>query len=372
MNYREFGKLGIKVSGLGFGAMRLPTVEHEGKTIIDEKEAIGMICHAIDEGVNYVDTAYPYHDGQSEILVGKALKDGYREKTYLATKSPVWKIEKEEDFDLLLDEQLEKLQVDYIDFYLLHAIGRERMEDKIKKYNLIEKMEQAKAAGKIKYIGFSFHDDLQAFKDIVDSYDKWDFCQIQFNYIDINNQAGVEGLEYAAKKGIPVIVMEPLLGGKLANPPKNVADAFDPSKKPVEWALDFVWDRPEVSLLLSGMSTPEQLEDNLTYASRASVGMLSKEEKEIFVKAKEIYDTMSLVSCTKCRYCMPCPNGLHIPDIFAAYNMTVSAGMEKAREAYDAFDYKASDCVKCQACEVECPQHIQISQVMSDVEAAFA
>jgi predicted aldo/keto reductase-like oxidoreductase len=331
-----------------------------------------MIRHAIDEGVNYVDTAYPYHNGESEIVVGKALKDGYREKTFLATKSPIWKIEEAKDFDHLLEEQLEKLQVDYIDFYLLHAIGKERLENKIKKYNLIEKMEQAKASGKIKYIGFSFHDSADAFIELIDYYDKWDFCQIQFNYIDTNQQAGISGLEYAAKKGIPVIVMEPLLGGKLANPAKNVLNVLNPSKSPVEWALDFIWDRPEVSLLLSGMSTPKQLEDNLVYASRAEAGMLSDQDKEMLKEAKVIHDNMALVSCTKCRYCMPCPNGLNIPDIFEAYNATVSSGMEKAKEQYNAFDLHASDCIKCRACEEECPQHIEISEVMTEVDVVFS
>lgn len=372
MHYRKFGNTGIELSGLGFGAMRLPTVEQDGKTVIDEEQAISMIRYAIDQGVNYVDTAYPYHDGQSEILVGKALKDGYREKTFLATKSPVWKIQKEEDFEKLLDEQLEKLQVDYIDFYLLHALDKDRFENTILKYNLIEQMDKMKAKGKIKYMGFSFHDNADVFRQIVDSCDHWDFCQIQFNYIDTDQQATVEGLEYAASRGIPVIIMEPLLGGKLANPPKNVAAALDPKKSPVEWALDFVWDRPEVALLLSGMSTPQQVEDNLVYADRAYIGMLTDEDKEMLANAKKIYDTMALVSCTKCRYCMPCPNGLQIPDIFEAYNQTASVGMEEAKKLYTSFELKASDCVQCRACEVECPQHIEISQVMTEVDSVFS
>lgn len=371
MHYRKFGNTGLEISGLGFGAMRMPTIEKNGQHVIDEDKAIAMIRHSIDEGVNYVDTAYPYHDEQSEILVGKALKDGYRDKTYLATKSPVWKIEKEEDFEKYLDEQLHKLQVDYIDFYLLHAIGKERFENVILKYNLMEQMEKMKAKGKIKYMGFSFHDDAAAFREIIDYTDQWDFCQIQFNYIDVDNQATVKGLEYAASKDIPVIIMEPLLGGKLANPPKNVADALDSSKTAVEWALDFIWDRPEVALLLSGMSTPEQVKDNLVYADRASIGMLSDKDKEMFEKAKIIYDTMALVSCTKCRYCMPCPHGLDIPEIFDAYNQTVSVGMDEAIELYQSFDLNAANCVACRLCEEECPQHIVISEVMTDVDKVF-
>ncbi|HHU71644.1 MAG TPA: aldo/keto reductase [Clostridiales bacterium] len=371
MHYRKFGNTGLELSGLGFGVMRMPTIEKNGQHVIDEEKAIAMIRHSIDEGVNYVDTAYPYHDGESEILVGKALKDGYRKKTYLATKSPIWKIQKEEDFEKYLDEQLEKLQVDYIDFYLLHAIGKERFEDIVIKYNLIEQMEKMKAKGKIKYMGFSFHDDAAAFKEIIDYTDKWDFCQIQFNYIDVDHQATVEGLEYAASKDIPVIIMEPLLGGKLANPPKNVADALDPSKSPVEWALNFIWDRPEVALLLSGMSTPEQVKENLIYADRASIGMLSDKDKEMFKNAKVIYDTMALVSCTKCRYCMPCPNGLQIPEIFEAYNQTASVGMDEAKELYSSLDLNASNCIACRICEEECPQHIVISEVMTDVDEVF-
>lgn len=373
MKYRDMGRTGDKVSALGFGAMRLPVIEDEqGNKSINEEEAIRMIRSAIDNGVNYVDTAYPYHSGQSEILVGKALKDGYREKTYLATKSPVWEIHSEEDFDLLLDKQLKKLDVEYIDYYLLHALSRERLENVVLKYHLIEKMKEAKAKGKIRHMGFSFHDDAKTFRDIVDSTDAWDFCQIQMNYIDVNNQATIEGMEYAASKGLGIIIMEPLLGGKLANPPKNVMAALDGSKSPVEWALDFLWNRPEVSLLLSGMSTMQQTTDNLTYADRSSIGMLSEKDVAMLGKAKEIYDTMALVSCTKCEYCMPCPFGLQIPKTFEAYNKTATAGMKEAKVLYDTIDVKADSCRKCHKCESVCPQHIKISQVMETITKEFA
>ena len=277
MKYRKFGSTGLEVSALGFGCMRLPI--HEDKTI-DEEKAIAMIRHAIDSGVNYVDTAYPYHQGTGELVVGKALKDGYREKTYLADKLPVWLIEKEEDFDKYLDEQLEKLGTDHIDFYLLHALSRERFEERVKKFNLTKKMEEAKAAGKIRYLGFSFHDSLDVFKEIVDYY-HWDFCQIQYNYINTNYQAGTEGLKYAASKGLGVVVMEPLLGGKLANLAEHVAEVVPDKKSQVEYALDFLWDQPEVSLLLSGMTEPEQVEENLEYASRSEIGMVTEEERQV-------------------------------------------------------------------------------------------
>ena len=368
MKYRKFGSTGLEVSALGFGCMRLPI--HEDKTI-DEEKAIAMIRHAIDSGVNYVDTAYPYHQGTSELVVGKALKDGYREKTYLADKLPVWLIEKEEDFDKYLGEQLEKLGTDHIDFYLLHALSRERFEERVKKFNLTKKMEEAKAAGKIRYLGFSFHDSLDVFKEIVDYY-HWDFCQIQYNYINTNYQAGTEGLKYAASKGLGVVVMEPLLGGKLANLAEHVAEVVPDKKSQVEYALDFLWDQPEVSLLLSGMTEPEQVEQNLEYASRSEIGMVTEEDRQVYAKAKEIFDKMALVNCTKCAYCMPCPFGLNIPELFAAYNMTASDGMAKAKEAYGALETKADACRACHHCEQECPQHIKISEIMPKVAAAFA
>ena len=373
MKYRSMGQTGIEVSALGFGAMRLPIITDEnGNASIHEEEAIKMIRTAIDHGVNYVDTAYPYHNGMSEILVGKALKDGYREKAMVATKSPVWLIKSEDDFERYLEEQLHKLEIDSIDFYLLHALSLQRFQDIVLKYDLIPKMIEAKKKGKIKHMGFSFHDNWDAFKTIVDSTDAWDFCQIQMNYIDVNNQATIQGMEYAASKGLGIIIMEPLLGGKLATPPKNVEAALCESKTPVEWALDFLWNREEVSIILSGMSDMQQTLDNLEYANRSSIGMLEEKDIAMLAKAKEIYDTMALVSCTKCEYCMPCPLGLHIPKTFEAYNKTASVGMKEAKELYDTIETKADACRRCRKCEKVCPQSIKISEVMTEIGNAFA
>jgi len=372
MQYRNFGKIDKKVSALGFGAMRMPTIENEdGKKVIDQPEAIKMIRYAIDQGINYVDTAFPYHDGESELVVGKALKDGYRERTMVATKSPLWEIHSAEDFDRILDEQLIKLDMDYIDFYLMHACDRDRWKNVILKYGLLERAEAAKAAGKIRYLGFSFHDNAEAFMTILNGYDKWDFCQIQMNYIDVDNQATLKGMEEAAKQGLGVIIMEPLLGGKLAAPPIGVKNALDASKTPVEWALDFMWNRPEVSVTLSGMSNMEQLKENLLYADQSAIGMLNEKDIEMLAKAKEIYDTMALVSCTKCEYCMPCPFGLNIPGIFEAYNATVSKGMKKAVNLYQSLEILADDCKKCHKCEKVCPQAIPISEVMDAIKEVF-
>ena len=373
MNYRKFGNTGVEISALGFGTMRLPTTDGVPLSAnIDEKEAIRLIRHAIDSGVNYVDTAYPYHGRTSETLVGKALADGYREKVYLATKSPVVLIEAEEDFDRILDEQLQKLNTDHVDFYLLHALDKKKWET-VKKFNLLDKMKKARDAGKIRFMGFSFHDDLELFKTIVDSFDQWDFCQIQFNYINTDYQAGLEGLHYAAGKGLGVVIMEPLLGGALAAPSDALKNALSPEKSPVEWALDYLWNQPEVSLLLSGMGEMQQVEDNLTYASRSSVGMLSEKEVAMLAHAKEVYDSSILVPCTRCSYCMPCPFGLNIPAIYQAYNATSQSTMERAKALYAtaAPEISAIDCRKCRRCENVCPQHIPSSELMPKIAQVF-
>lgn len=372
MQYRKFGKVSDHISALGFGCMRLPTKNNVPMSSdVDEQEAIRMIRHGIDEGINYIDTAYPYQNGISEVVVGRALRDGYREKVLLASKSPTFSFKAEEDFDEFLTQQLHRLDVDCIDCYLLHALDRDRWENVVLKYDLLTKMEKAKRDGKIKYIGFSFHDDFDTFQTIVDGYDHWDFCQIQMNYIDIENQATIKGLEYAASKGLGVVIMEPLLGGKLADPPAEVAKALSPEKTPVEWALDFLWNRPEVSVILSGMSNAQQVEDNLTYAGRSAVSMLSPDEDKMFQQAKHVYDTMALVPCTKCSYCMPCPFGLDIPKIYEAYNKTATVDRKEAADLYFSMETLADACRKCKKCEKICPQSIQTSELMPTIHALF-
>jgi len=369
MIYRKFGKLNWKASALGFGAMRLPVLGgDEGK--IDEVKAIEMIRYAIDNGVNYLDTAYPYHHQMSELLVGKALKNGYRQKIKLATKLPIWTVNKTEDFDLILNEQLEKLQTDYVDFYLLHALDKQKWSS-VKTLNLFSRAEMAIKDGRIKHLGFSFHDDLAVFKEIVDAYD-WDFCQIQLNILDTDFQAGLKGLHYAASKGLAVVIMEPLKGGKLANPPLKVEKMWQEiGVKPIEGALQWLWNMEEVSLLLSGMSNLQQVKENIESAKKSKIGFYNKEQLKKIEKIKEVYGTLQSIACTNCQYCLPCPNGVNIPKIFEIYNgIDVYYDKDRARELYRELNKKerGSSCVRCGRCEDLCPQKIGIMDWLSKID----
>ncbi len=376
MQYRNFGKLDWKPSALGFGCMRLPCTDTAPMSQnVDEAEAVKMIRLGIDSGINYVDTAYPYHNGQSELVLGKALLDGYRDKVKLATKSPVWLIQKPEDFDTYLNEQLKKLRTDHIDFYLLHALSEERW-DWVLKFKMLERAEAALKDGRIGHLGFSFHDGPSAFPKIVDAYDGWTFCQIQYNYMDTDYQAGLKGLKYAASKGLAVIVMEPLRGGGLANPPRAVRGIFEsfPEKRsPAEWGLRWVWNQPEVSLLLSGMSSMPQLTENLRVAGDACVNSMTAEELELLARARKKFEERKAVPCTRCGYCMPCPNGVDIPFNFELYNAAeIYDDVKGARFRYTRFleeGARASACSACRACEEKCPQKIPVSEWMPKVAA---
>jgi uncharacterized protein len=393
MNYREMGSLGWKVSALGFGAMRLP-VDPETREVIEE-DAIKMIRYAIDNGVNYVDTAYPYHDGKSEIIVGKALQDGYREKVTLTTKLPMWLVKETSDFDRYLSEQIERLQ-STPDIYLFHGLNKGRLE-KIKELNLIEKMKDARANGLFKYIGFSFHDGLDVFKEIIDYFD-WDCCQIQLNYSDVNYQAGLSGLGYAAEKGIAVIIMEPLRGGKLTIPDdklpdvpeiKNVLDNAKIKRTMADWGLQFLWNRPEVSVVLSGMSNLQQVKENVQSASNSGIGSLSEEELAIIKDLQKAFKNYQLIPCTSCGYCMPCPNGVSIKNVIFVLNELAYWGengrqriaffydrMAKSQEELDKkiaegeeADGSAELCIECGECLDKCPQQIDIPEYMKKAVA---
>ncbi len=372
MLYRECGKTGEQVSILGFGCMRLPVIGGD-PTQIDEEKAIAMIRYAIEHGVNYIDTAYPYHGtgmhggGASEPFVAKALKDGYRERVKLATKLPSWLINSRSDMDRFLDEQLERLQTDHIDFYLLHSLGM-RTWSKLKELGFADFLDKALQTGKIKHAGFSFHDRLGLFKEIVDAYD-WSFCQIQYNYLDEEYQAGTAGLQYAASKGLGVVVMEPLRGGKLAaNLPQPVLDMLGRAaekRTPAEWGLRWVWNHPEVSVVLSGMGTMEQVVENIKVAERAEAKSLTAPEIAMFKQIKDFFHEKTKVNCTACGYCMPCPHGVNIPACFSMYNdySIFGESIERLKFLYNfrlGEEGKASKCVECGLCESHCPQGIPI------------
>lgn len=366
------------VSILGFGCMRLPLLPGEDPTKIDEKKAIELIRYAIDKGLNYIDTAYPYHStgiffkGQSEPLVAKALANGYRKKVKIATKLPSWLIKTREDMDRFLNEQLERLTTDSIDFYLVHALNG-NLWKYLQGIGIIDFLDQAIKDGRIKYAGFSFHDRYESFNKIVDAYD-WSFCQIQYNYMDENFQAGKNGLKYAAAKGLGVTVMGPLRGGKLAvQVPESVQDIFNQAnikRSPADWALRWVWNHEEVTVLLSGMNAMEQVVENLKIADEAEKNSLTKEDLAIVEKVKNAYKKRIKVPCTGCGYCMPCPSSVDIPTCFSCYNSYYMFGGE---ENYAILSKQkiASNCVGCGKCEAHCPQFIKIREELEKVKALF-
>jgi predicted aldo/keto reductase-like oxidoreductase len=377
LKYRKFGKIDYKPSALGFGAMRLPIIGGD-QTKIDEPQAIKMIRHAIDHGVNYVDTAYPYHGGNSEILVGKALRDGYRERVKLVTKMPTFLVKERGDFDKYLDEQLGKLQTDHLDFYLLHGLRKERWPI-LKQLGVFNWAEQKIREGVIGHLGFSFHDDLPLFKEIVDSYRGWTLCQIQLNYMDTEYQAGLKGLRYAAARGLAVVIMEPIKGGKLAvTPPKDVQEVWTKSERkrtPAEWALQWVWNLPEVSVVLSGMSEMRHVEENVEYANRSGVGSLTQYELALYDEARNAYNKLGFIGCTGCRYCMPCPQGVEIPAILGLYNEYYMGGQsDEMKQRYWEHitpETHSTNCVACGRCEEQCPQQLPIRKFMGETSRMF-
>jgi predicted aldo/keto reductase-like oxidoreductase len=376
MQYRRLGNLDWEVSVLGFGAMRLPLADKEtGK--VDEPEAIRMMRYAIDHGVNYVDTAYPYHEGRGEGIVGNALKDGYREKVKVTTKLPVWLVEDAGGFDRYFNEQLERLQTEKIDFYLLHGLNS-RSWPKMRDLGVIRWAEAAMAHGRFDHLSFSFHDNFEVFKQIVDAYDNWTFAQVQYNYMDIDYQAGRRGVEYAANKGLPIVVMEPIRGGQLARPRGPVAAVWESAarkRSPAAWALLWVWNQPEISVVLSGMSSMEQVVENVALADSARPGVLSPEELAVIDRAREAYKGLGPIPCTDCRYCMPCSSGVEIPEIFRVYNEAMI--YEDAREARWLYgrlkvEQRADQCTKCRECAEVCPQEIDIPDWLEKVHTFLA
>lgn len=358
---RKIDKLGIETSLLGFGCMRFPTIDGR----IDEERAEAMLDEAYRQGVNYFDTAYPYHGGQSEPFTGKVLDKYPRESYFLATKLPCWEVNSLDDAKRIFEEQLRRLNKDYIDFYLLHALGQERWHKMID-LGVVEYCEQLKNEGKIRYLGFSFHDSYEAFEEIA-TYRDWDFCQIQLNYMDTDEQAGMKGYELTEKQGIPLIIMEPIKGGSLANLPEEITAQFreiDPKRSSAAWALSWVASLPNVKVILSGMSDEAQVGDNIN--TFTDFKALSEEENAAVMNIADMLRSRVNNGCTGCNYCMPCPAGVNIPynfKIWNTYGIYENKGGSKWEWNNDIEEkQKAFNCIKCGKCEKVCPQKLPIRE----------
>ncbi len=366
MKYRTMDKLGVSPSLLGFGCMRFPKKE-DGT--IDEAEAERMLDHAIQSGVNYIDTAYPYHGGKSEPFVGRVLKKYNREDFYLATKLPIWNINSLEEAKEIFESQLKRLDVDYVDFYLLHGLDKTKFE-KVLDLHILDYLEDMREAGKIRFIGFSFHDDYDAFKEILD-YRDWDFCQIQFNYVDTEIQAGMKGYELAEKRNVPLVIMEPVKGGSLSVLPADIAKKFkdvNPDASISSWALRYVGSLPNVKVVLSGMSTYEQVEDNL--ATFGDFKELNESELLLIQDVAKAIKAKVKNGCTGCSYCMPCPFGVDIPKNFRIWNEYAMYGNKaNTKQRLASLEGFGDMCKKCGKCETLCPQSLPIRDDLEKVVA---
>ncbi len=364
MKYRSFGKLDMRGSAFGLGCMRFNGAA-SGDSTIDEQKAIGLIRRAIDGGVTYIDTAYVYLDRTSEIVLGKALRDGYRDRVTIATKMPSEYVHNRAEMEALLEDELKKLQTDHVDFYLMHGINLEKWHY-FKSIGAPEFFDDMKRAGKIRFKCFSFHGPYDQFEAILTDWD-WDMVQIQYNFMDVDNQAGTKGLELAGRMGIPVVIMEGLLGGRLAKAPENVQalyDAFPVKRSPVEWAFRWLCNHPEVATVLSGCNEPEQVDDNLRIFDAVEPGIMTAEELKLMDDVRAAYLARTKIGCTGCRYCMPCPNGVNIPGTFSAWNSVSLYGVDPKQDWNFRRMLENGEtpdrCVSCGACEAACPQHLRI------------
>jgi predicted aldo/keto reductase-like oxidoreductase len=380
MQYREYGKLGYQVSLLGMGCMRLPRIYKQGQAYaeVDLEKSFELIRYAAEHGINYFDTAFGYHNQTSEAVLGEALDHGSREKVKIATKQPFPVMKTQADIRRNLENTLKKLRTDYIDVYLIHNIHSEVWEQ-IKQRRIIEEYEKFRAEGLIRAIGFSYHGGFACFQEVLDYY-PWEMCQIQQNFLDVDQEATAEAIKIAGQKGTALVIMEPLRGGGLANAPQSVQalyDTYAEKRSPVEWAFRHLVNYPEISCILSGMTTLEQLKENIAFFSQPDFvpGCLSSGERTILQKAKAAYEALASIPCTGCEYCMPCPNGVNIPNAFAKYNAGSMFGdFTQPKRSYmfsKRAKQDAAQCIACGVCEEKCPQHLAIIKQLKIAHAAL-
>ncbi|MCW3996194.1 MAG: aldo/keto reductase [Candidatus Bathyarchaeota archaeon] len=381
MKFRSFGKLDWKPSALGFGTMRLPVIG-DNQTNVNQPLTVKLIRYALDQGVNYIDTAFTYHDGNSEVAVGKALSGKYRGRAKVATKMPVFMVKHKAELDEILNLQMKRLSTNFIDFYLFHSLTKQ-LWNRVQELGMIEWAEKQIAKGKLGYLGFSFHDELEIFKEIVDGYDGWTFCQIQYNYLDEDFQAGKSGLKYAASKGLGVVVMEPLAGGLLAvNPPMEIQMEWQKAgvnRSASDWALQWVWNQPEVSLALSGMNSLKQVKDNVESACNSGVNTLSQKEMQVLARSRELFLDYGHIGCTKCHYCSHCPQNIDIPLNLAYLNEYSTKRREPNQQDRIKAKFhktvpperRASNCIYCGQCEAICPQRLPVRRLLSEAAACL-
>ena len=371
MKYRKLGKIDRELSVLGFGCMRFPTID--GKIDVEKSEE--MLLYGIENGVNYLDTAWPYHRMESEPFLGKFLKKyKLRDKINLVTKLPSWLVQSREDMDSYFNQQLERLQTDYFDFYLIHALNITMWENLVKN-GLFDFIEEKKKSGEVKYIGFSFHDKYESYETIINGYN-WDFNMIQLNFYDQEFQAGMKGYQLSKSKGIPTMIMEPLRGGKLVNHlPKDAIDIYEKSERrwsSVEWALNWVWNLDNANLLLSGMSSLDQVKENISIANRAESNVLNSDDHQTIGKVLKILKEKTKIDCTNCGYCLPCPSEVRIPLLFDKYNDAhIFENFDEAKKHYQMFikeEHKAKNCTICGKCVSDCPQGIDIPDELENVK----
>jgi uncharacterized protein len=382
MVYRDMGRTGIRVSALGYGCMRYP----KKGARIDVERSERQLRSALDRGVNYFDTAWAYLGGQSEAILGRVLRDAgvfsasSAVTAYIADKIPPYLLFSRKDMERMLETMLRRLGTERIDFLLAHALGDFASWKRLRELGYPEFLADARRAGKIRFAGFSWHGNRDEFKKVVDDY-PWDFCQIQYNYMDEHYQAGREGLEHAAARGLGVVVMEPLRGGALVGRlPAEVARAMGAAqtkRSAAAWALDWVWDQGEVSSVLSGLNEEAHIAENLALAEASRPGMLSQEDRAMMADISSVYARLMRVGCTGCSYCMPCPFGVDIPYAFSSLNTLHLFNDRHARFQYSLFtsgmsggkSSDASRCTECGACEKKCPQHIEIRKMLKEADA---